>query len=327
MGLFDNSFFSFSGQQERLLNVFETEKAVLTNIVNTVTLGAVGSQTNIVATNPSSHIGKIGEAIANNPLTTAGAIVGAKAIVANSATIGSAIADTSLKTKVITAIAAPVVLGAVAANPGGTAKTVLNAPSSLATFGTNIGAFTNNPSVATAATIAKESPVLTTIVGVGGTALLLGGLGSAASTVATSINTKAVNNSTNSGTNGNKEIGTQGPANNIQTSAADNGHTEDIAKAQADASVKIAEANAKAGLAASDATNKANIEIAKINAQVNQDTLNAQLKALDIQSKTSTLPTSSTVTKKSTTKKKAVKKKKKPTKKKKTIKKKNNKRK
>lgn len=67
---------------------------------------------------------------------------------------------------------------------------VINAPSDLKTFGTNIGGFVDNPSLETAWDIAKDSPWLTglTVVGTGLA------LGTAANTLATAANTRATNN-------------------------------------------------------------------------------------------------------------------------------------
>jgi hypothetical protein len=93
--------------------------------------------------------------------------------------------------KIAAAVAVPVVLGAVAQNPGQTLGAVASAPGALANFGGNLGNLAANPSIANVETLIKENPVVATAAGAAIVAAVGGGIGLAANTVATFTNSQA----------------------------------------------------------------------------------------------------------------------------------------
>lgn len=104
------------------------------------------------------------------------------------------------KGKVVAAVAAPIVVGAVAKEPVKSVKAAISAPSELAQFGGDVATFAANPSVATAKEIIKESPVISAAVGaavVGGAALkILPAVATARQTEAIQEQTKAIEQAT-----------------------------------------------------------------------------------------------------------------------------------
>jgi len=154
MGLFD-SFSSFlSDQSSRINNVINTEKAVVSNIVNTLTLGTVGTQTKIVGTD--NAIGKLGSAIANNPLTTAALIA-----VPSSSAARSTIAGLSTGAKVGLASGVFVAASVAKTNP----SLVLSGPSDLSDF---TGRASSATSLSDLNSLVSDHPIISTaLAGVG----------------------------------------------------------------------------------------------------------------------------------------------------------------
>lgn len=180
MSIFVNPFFSGKGQVERLKNVKDTLVAAVTG-------------KGVQANTPSKAVNTVLSAAASNPFTTAAVVTPvntAKAAVAGFNALPAA-------GKVASAIAAPVVIGAVVSNPSSIGKAA-QAPAALSNFGSNVGGFINNPSTEAAKGIFKENPVISSIVGIGTAAVIgaaaTGAITSAANTVAVKANTKAVNN-------------------------------------------------------------------------------------------------------------------------------------
>lgn len=186
VSIFKNDFLSIAGQKERLANVGNT------------LLSAVGIKGGGVQSNTGVKVvDTVLSATASHPFVTAGVV---------------ATATTTLGKTAVTAVAKKV--GEVAvANPGkatlaGVAglavvksekgrEAVLNTPSSINNFTSNVAKVIDNPSIEGVKNIAKENPVLTAGLATG--LAVAGGLGLAgvASSVATFANTKAIKESTN----------------------------------------------------------------------------------------------------------------------------------
>lgn len=104
-----------------------------------------------------------------NTAAAAATIVGAGAVSAAAkagtllpaaATAAKALIPTTTKGKIVAAVAAPVVVGAVIKEPVSTIKAISTAPSELAQFGGDIATFIKEPSISTAKEIIKESPLI-----------------------------------------------------------------------------------------------------------------------------------------------------------------------
>ncbi len=96
----------------------------------------------------------VGAAVAAVPAASAAIVTGVKAIIPATA-----------KGKVIAAVAAPVVVGAVVREPTKAIQTAIKAPSELAQFGGDVASFAVNPSLETAKQVITESPLISTGVG------------------------------------------------------------------------------------------------------------------------------------------------------------------
>jgi len=184
MSIFSNPFFSLAGQKERLTNVVATLKAAVTG--------------QGVKSNTGSQIAdKILGTAASHPFITAG--VGAVAVAPAAAgaaakagiqSLAKSYAASSLTTKVVVAAAVPIVGSAVLQSPK-LQKGLINAPSSLANFGTNVGEFAENPSIEKAKDVFKENPIIAGGIAAAAAATIGGGIGLAANTLATFSNTRA----------------------------------------------------------------------------------------------------------------------------------------
>lgn len=109
------------------------------------------------------------------------------------ATAAKALIPTTTKGKVIAAVAAPIVVGAVAKEPVKSAQAVAKAPSELAQFGGDVATFAANPSLTTAKEIVKESPVISAVAAAG----ILGGAATKIlPAIATTQQTKAIEQQT-----------------------------------------------------------------------------------------------------------------------------------
>jgi len=157
---------SISNVAKAVVKAVTPTKAKLQNVVDVVSIAVNPfSKDTIVANTGSKTVNKVLETVANHPYvaaavaTTAIAPTAAKAV----ATAGlKVVAESSTKAKVITAVATPVVIGAVAQNPVAAAQKVVAAPSELFNFGTDISKVASNPSVSSIKELVKESPILTT---------------------------------------------------------------------------------------------------------------------------------------------------------------------
>jgi len=194
MGLFQNDFFSAAGQKERLANVGNTLLAAVG-----LKKGGVVSNTGIKAADV------VLGAAASHPFLTAGAgaVVtnpsGAAAVVKKAVSVaGAEFSKLSLGGKAVTVVSTPIVASAVISSPK-LQKSIANAPSSLVSFGANLGAVAENPNLETVGNLVKENPALT--VGLAGAGLLVGGsaVRGVANIVATAQNTAAIKKNTQAG--------------------------------------------------------------------------------------------------------------------------------
>lgn len=113
--------------------------------------------------------------------------------------IASKVIPKSVGGKVVAAVAAPIIVGAVAENPIKAAKAAGKTATGLVNFGGNVAGFAENPSIQGAKDIFKENPVISTLLGGAAIAGIGGGLGLAANTAATFLNTQSTNKNTESG--------------------------------------------------------------------------------------------------------------------------------
>lgn len=96
----------------------------------------------------------VGAAVAAIPAAAAVVVTAAKAVIPATA-----------KGKVIAAVAAPVVVGAVVREPAKAIETAIKAPSELAQFGGDVASFAVNPSLESAKQVITESPIISAGVG------------------------------------------------------------------------------------------------------------------------------------------------------------------
>lgn len=177
--VFVNPFLSVAGQRERVANVGNVLKAAVTG-------------KGVVANTGSQQINRALSAVASNPYTSAFALAVGKSpsTALNAAKAGYGALPAA--GKVATVVAAPLVVSALVSNPRAVGS-VASAPSSLARFGGNASGLIADPSIEKAMQVAKESPIITTAIGVGAAAVAGRGL---TGTIATIANTRAVNKNT-----------------------------------------------------------------------------------------------------------------------------------
>lgn len=128
-------------------------------------------------------------------LGTAAAVAGGAAVAgaARAGTLLPALIPATTKGKIIAAVAAPIVAGAVVSQPTKTAETIIKAPSELAEFGAGVGNLVAQPSVESAKKLFEESPILTTLTGA---ALVGGAVKTILPAIATARQTAAINEQT-----------------------------------------------------------------------------------------------------------------------------------
>jgi hypothetical protein len=186
----------------------DTFTGVVTNPITAITKGTTASTAAFKAATPIQNAIKT----VINTGTVAATVVGAGAVAkGGTATLvnaAKALIPGSTKGKVIAAIAAPVVIGAAINQPAKVAQAALNTPASLANFGGNAANLLANPSLANAKTLVTENPLISTLVGGAAVATIGGGVGLAANTVATYLNSKATKENT-LGTDGGSIVATE----------------------------------------------------------------------------------------------------------------------
>lgn len=92
--------------------------------------------------------------------------------------------------KAATIVAAPIVTSAIVQSPK-LQNAIVKTPTSLVNFGGNIGKLVENPSLKQVGATIKENPILSTVIGGVAVAAIGGGVGLAANTAATFLNTRA----------------------------------------------------------------------------------------------------------------------------------------
>jgi hypothetical protein len=155
VSIFKSSFFSIAGQKERLANVVGVVNAAFNPFSKSTVEANVSNPTMKTAL----------ETVSNHPYVTAGVIAGGYTLAtkpAIAAATGKALIPTTTKGKIIAAVAAPVVIGAVSKAPVQFAKAAIEAPSQLGEFGSGIAQLATKPSLASAKELFKGSPILTT---------------------------------------------------------------------------------------------------------------------------------------------------------------------
>lgn len=95
------------------------------------------------------------------------------------ATAAKALIPATAKGKVVAAVAAPIVVGAVAKEPVKSVTAAIKAPSELAKFGGDVASFAADPSISTAKQIVTESPLISAAAGL----IVAGGVGKVAAPV------------------------------------------------------------------------------------------------------------------------------------------------
>jgi len=189
--IFQNEFFSLAGQAERLSNVGNT------------LLAAVGIKKGGVQSNTGSKVLDTAlSAAASHPFITAGAAAavvnpaGAGAAIKSAASaVGREFSKATLGQKAVAVVSAPVVAGALASSPK-LRSAAVEAPSSLASFGGNIGSLAENPTLENLGKLAKENPILTGLAATTGLVAVGAAGRGVAQVVATSLNTSAIREST-----------------------------------------------------------------------------------------------------------------------------------
>jgi hypothetical protein len=86
--------------------------------------------------------------------------------------IGKSLIPSTTKGKVLASVAAPIALGAAVSQPSKTLNVVTSAPSELAQFGGDVATFASSPSVKSLKEVFKESPLITTALGIAGVSAL-----------------------------------------------------------------------------------------------------------------------------------------------------------
>lgn len=188
MSIFQNSFFSFAGQKERLQNV----ASVLSISVNPFSKDKVSS-------NASSPTVKAATAfVANNPYTTA-AVVATGGSAAGRSVVATAVSKLSTGTKVIASIAAIPIATALGTSSRARSTAINTAsdltPEKLAKFGNRVGTAIEKPNLQNLKDAAFENKTLVAAgavaaVAAGGTAAL-GALSTYQNTQAVKANTQA----------------------------------------------------------------------------------------------------------------------------------------
>lgn len=156
-----------SSLKKGVMKVMDTATVAFTHPIQTIS--AVISPTKTVAQVVEKHFEQpVTKQITEIVLTTAGyatAALGVAGIAAKGiAATASSLIPSTIKGKIIAAVAAPVIIGAVVQEPAKITKIVTKAPSELAQFGGDIAKFVSDPSLESAKQIIKESPVISGVV-------------------------------------------------------------------------------------------------------------------------------------------------------------------
>lgn len=183
-------------------NVVQTGKTIIAN-----TLAPTGIAKSFVEANKSTFTSSIPYAatIAEHPYKTAAVVaVAAKPTQALAAvkevatkyipkvgiTLKNTFSGLSLGGKITAVVATPIAAGVVTSSAKAR-ESIIKTPGGLVNLGSNIGSAIENPSLSSISKIYKDNPVLASGATIAAGAATLGGLGLAANTVVTSLNTSA----------------------------------------------------------------------------------------------------------------------------------------
>jgi hypothetical protein len=202
MGLFD-----FLGQTA--LNAAKSFETIVQHPIQSI--GTIGNQQKFNAlsekTNNAPLLNQVGQVLLTTG-TAAATVIGGGAALGSTTARGIVSAVAPVIAKIGTTIAkspikstAAIGVGIIGVNAAKSspkvATAILNTPSSLANFGSNIGKAVENPNLTSITNIAKQNPLLTA-----GTVLAAGiAAGTTLNTVATVLNTRATNQNSNSTVN------------------------------------------------------------------------------------------------------------------------------
>lgn len=154
---------------------------------------------NLTFRTENKTVKSIAETALNNPYTTSAAIGVIGGIAATSGAAAAtvkALTPASTLGKIGAVAAIPIVAGAIAQQPAAVIKGIATAPSALANFGGNAANLAADPSISNLKELVKENPVVSGIAAGAGAIAIGGGLGLAANTVATYLNSKATKENT-----------------------------------------------------------------------------------------------------------------------------------
>jgi hypothetical protein len=192
-----------SGLKDKIINTYEVASIAKAKVQNTLTLGLAGAiipsikekaNTPIIANVENKNVKAALEFVANNPVASAGVIAGVSTAVTNPTAIGKAIGSLSTKSKIAlgvsTAIAGPTVVQLVANNPA-TALSVAEGftPESLVEFGQQLG---DVRSASDLVELAKDRPITTGALAIGGLYLTSGALLAGVKTVSSLLVNKSI---------------------------------------------------------------------------------------------------------------------------------------
>lgn len=185
-----------------LLDATKTFETVVQHPVQSIKTIGNGAAFNELSqkTNSQPLVNQIGNILLSTGTAAALVIGGGAALGSTTArSIGTTVLSSAnklvpstTKGKVIAAIAAPVVGSAIISNPGG----ALSAVTKTAKAQIDLGKVIANPSVSSAEQYLKEHPGASVAIGAGTVAAIGGGLGLAANTAATFLNSRATNANT-----------------------------------------------------------------------------------------------------------------------------------
>lgn len=177
MGLLSSvgKFFATTKVGQAIAKPLDVLSGIVTNPVTALTKGTSAATATFKAASVTENVSKTILNVGTAALIVTG--VGAAATAAKAGTLTPAIATAAkslipatVKGKVVAAIAAPIVVGAVSKKPVETAKALIKAPSELGKFGADVATFAATPSIETGKQLITESPIIAAGIG-----LALGG--------------------------------------------------------------------------------------------------------------------------------------------------------
>jgi hypothetical protein len=194
----------FSAIGNTLLNATKTFETVVQHPIESIkTIGNQTAFNNLSQkTNSAPLINQIGNILLSTGTAAAAVVAGGAALGSTTAraigtsVVGAAtkLVPSTTKGKIAAAVIAPVVASAVISNPGGALSTVSKTVNAQIDLGKTIA----NPSLNAAEQYLKEHPGASVALGAGALAVVGGGVGLAANTVATYLNSSATRENTNS---------------------------------------------------------------------------------------------------------------------------------